>query len=188
MLQTKTIREETMELSSEARPAGISEPLADADRLFLRTLVEANRVEHHGRISYMDILFELEHRYGNSLPSPVLAEVARLVDTSPAQLNGFVTFYTMLSTVPRGRHVIRVCTSGPCHVSGAPAVLNALKQLLGVDMGDTTPDGEFTLEGSSCLGICGVSPAIMIDEDAYGNLTPEDLPRILEAKRNGGGQ
>ena len=119
-----------MELSSEARPAGTSEPLADADRLFLQTLVEANRVEHHGRISYMDILFELEHRYGNSLPSPILAEVARLVDTSPAQLNGFVTFYTMLSTAPRGRHVIRVCTSGPCHVSGAPAVLSALKQLL----------------------------------------------------------
>jgi len=188
VLPTKTIREETMELNSEARPAGTSERLADTDRVFLQALVEANRVEHHGRISYMDILFELEHRYGNSLPSPILAEVARLVDTSPAQLNGFVTFYTMLSTAPRGRHVIRVCTSGPCHVSGAPAVLSALKQLLGVELGGTTADGEFTLEDSSCLGICGVSPAIMIDEDAYGNLTPEDLPRILEAKRNGGRQ
>ena len=67
-------------------------------------------------------------------------------------------------------------------------MLSALKQLLGVELGGTTTDGEFTLEDSSCLGICGVSPAIMIDEDAYGNLTPEDLPRILEAKRNGGRQ
>ena len=67
-------------------------------------------------------------------------------------------------------------------------MLSALKQLLGVELGGTTADGEFTLEDSSCLGICGVSPAIMIDEDAYGNLTPEDLPRILEAKRNGGRQ
>jgi NADH-quinone oxidoreductase subunit E len=60
--------------------------------------------------------------------------------------------------------------------------------LLGVDIGETTPDGEFTLEESSCLGICGVSPVLMIDDDAYGNLTADDLPRILDAKRSGGAQ
>ncbi|MCX6084189.1 MAG: NAD(P)H-dependent oxidoreductase subunit E [Caldiserica bacterium] len=177
-----------MELDNVTRPVGQAQPLSDEDRRFLRELVETNRIEHHGRLSYMDIMFDLEHRYGNSLPGPVLGEVARLVGTSPAQLNGFVTFYTMLSTAPRGKHVVRVCTSGPCHVSGAPAILSSLRQLLGVGIGETTPDGEFTLEGSSCLGICGVSPALMIDDDAYGNLTPEDLPRILDTKRAGGAQ
>jgi len=157
VLPTKTIREETMELSSEARPAGTSERLADADRVFLQALVEANRVEHHGRISYMDILFELEHRYGNSLPSPILAEVARLVDTSPAQLNGFVTFYTMLSTAHVADMSFRVCTSGPCHVSGAPAVLSALKQLLGVELGGTTTDAEFTSRIPVVLASAGLS-------------------------------
>jgi NADH-quinone oxidoreductase subunit E len=182
----KTIREETMELDNVTRPAEQPQPLSDEDRCFLRELVETNRVDHHGRLSYMDIMFDLEHHYGNSLPGPVLGEVARLAETSPAQLNGFVTFYTMLSTTPRGKHVIRVCTSGPCHVSGSPAILSSLRRLLGVDIGETTPDGEFTLEGSSCLGICGVSPVLMIDDDAYGNLTADDLPRILDAKRSGG--
>jgi NADH-quinone oxidoreductase subunit E len=92
----------------------------------------------------------------------------------------------MLSTEPRGQHVIRVCTSGPCHVTGAPSIVVELKRLLGVELGETTSDGMFTLEASSCLGICGVSPTLMIDDDAYGNLTPEDLSRILDAKRAGG--
>jgi NADH-quinone oxidoreductase subunit E len=71
-------------------------------------------------------------------------------------------------------------------VTGAPSIVAELKRLLGVDVGETTSDGMFTLEASSCLGICGVSPALMIDDDAYGNLMPEDLPRILDAKRAGG--
>ena len=176
---------ETEKREQSLERAGV---LSAEEKTFLRDVVAQDRVEHHGRVSYMDILFELEHHYGNSLPGEVLQEVARLVETSPAQLNGFVTFYTMLSTKPRGRHVIRVCTSGPCHVTGAPSIVAELTRLLGVELGETTPDGVFTLEDSSCLGICGVSPALMIDDDAYGNLTPEDLPRILAAKRAGGAQ
>ncbi len=157
--------------------------LSNEDRDFLKNVVANNRTEHHGRLSYMDVMFELEHHYGNFLPESVLDEVAHLMEVPPAQLHGFVTFYTMLSTEPRGRHVIRVCTSGPCHVSGAPVIMTELKRLLGVDLGETTSDGMFTLEGSSCLGICGVSPAFMIDDDAYGNLAPENLTAILKSKR-----
>jgi NADH-quinone oxidoreductase subunit E len=188
VLREKTIREESMRLDKDVQSAGKAGTLSAEDRMFLQEVVERDRAEHHGRLSYMDIMFDLEHRYGNSLPGPVLGEVARLVGTSPAQLNGFVTFYTMLSTTPRGKHVIRVCTSGPCHVTGAPSIVVELKRLLGVELGETTSDEMFTLEASSCLGICGVSPALMIDDDAYGNLSPEDLPRILDAKRAGGAQ
>ncbi len=172
-----------MDLDNTVRPVGTVQGLTDEDRSFLHDVVEASRVEHHGRLSYMDVMFDLEHHYGNSLPEPVLGELARLIGTPPAQLNGFVTFYSMLSTRPRGKHVIRVCTSGPCHVSGAPRILASIKEALGIDVGETTPDGEFTLEESSCLGICGVSPALMIEDDAFGNLTPSDLPRVLDAKR-----
>jgi NADH-quinone oxidoreductase subunit E len=180
MLREKATTEETMELNNTLQSVGKTQELTDEDKSFLCRVVEANRIEHHGRVSYMDIMFDLEQQYGNYLPGSVLGEVARLVGTSPAQLYGFVTFYTMLSTKPRGKHVVRVCTSGPCHVSGAPAILASIKEVLGIDVGETT------LEGSSCLGICGVSPALMIDDDAYGNLTPADLPRILDAKRAGG--
>ncbi|MGB9667233.1 MAG: NAD(P)H-dependent oxidoreductase subunit E [Candidatus Cryosericum sp.] len=175
-----------MESDTQVGSPEVAAGLTEEDKAFLRDVVERDRAEHHGRVSYMDILFELEQRYGNFLPGNVLQELARLLDTTPAQLHGFVTFYTMLSTKPRGQHVIRVCTSGPCHVTGAPAILTELTRLLGVEVGQTTPDGVFTLEGSSCLGICGVSPALMIDDEAYGNLTPGDLPRILAAARAGG--
>ena len=175
-----------MGLDKIVESAGKAGALSTEDRVFLQEVVETDRAEHHGRVSYMDIMFELEHHYGNSLPGEVLGEVARLVGASASQLNGFVTFYTMLSTKARGKHVIRVCTSVPCHVTGALSIVTELKRLLGVGLGETTSDGVFTLEASSCLGICGVSPALMIDDDAYGNLTSGDLPRILAAKRTGG--
>jgi len=188
VLRKKTIREESMGSDKAVQSAGKAGALSEEDRVFLQEVVERDRAEHHGRLSYMDIMFDLEHHYGNSLPGAVLGEVARLVGAPASQLNGFVTFYTMLSTEPRGQHVIRVCTSGPCHVTGAPSIVAELKRLLGVELGETTSDGMFTLEASSCLGICGVSPALMIDDDAYGNLTSGDLPRILAAKRAGGAQ
>jgi NADH:ubiquinone oxidoreductase subunit F (NADH-binding)/NADH:ubiquinone oxidoreductase subunit E len=159
--------------------------LSDEEKLSLRNIVEADRTNHAGRQSYMDILFEVQKRYGNHIPQAVLGEVAHLVGTPPAQIDGFVSFYTMLSTRPRGKHVIRVCTSGPCHIAGAPAVVGELKKLLGIDLGETTSDGMFTLEASSCLGLCGASPALMIDDYAYGNLATGDLVRILDAKRSG---
>jgi len=83
------------------------------------------------------------------------------------------------STVPRGRHIIRVCESAPCHVVGAVDILKALEQLLRVKTGETTTDGKFTLEVTSCLGICGVAPAIMIGDTVHGNLTPERLASVL---------
>ena len=79
-----------MELDNVTRPAGKAQPLSDEDKRFLRELVETNRIEHHGRLSYMDIMFDLEHHYGNSLPGPVLGEVARLLGTSTADRKSVV--------------------------------------------------------------------------------------------------
>jgi NADH-quinone oxidoreductase E subunit len=90
-----------------------------------------------------------------------------------------VTFYGLFSTKPRGKYIVRVCVSTPCHVEGSQEVLETLKELLGIEDGETTEDGLFTLEEVSCLGICGVAPAMMINEEAFGNLTPERVKEII---------
>lgn len=100
-------------------------------------------------------------------------------------VHGVVTFYSMFSLKPRGRYIIRLCESPPCHLMGSESLLEYLKKKLKVDIGETTSDGAFTLELTSCLGICGVAPALMVNEEMVGNLTPERLDAILEERRQG---
>jgi NADH-quinone oxidoreductase subunit E len=97
-------------------------------------------------------------------------------------VHGVATFYTMFSLKPRGKNIIRICQSPPCHLMGSTNIAKELIRLLGVDFGHTTKDGLFTLEMSSCLGVCGVAPAMMINNDVYGNLTPERIQQILAEK------
>ncbi len=96
---------------------------------------------------------------------------------------GVASFYTMFSFKPRGRHVVRICQSPPCHLMGATTIVRELMDQLGVRIGQTTGDGLFTLETTSCLGVCGIAPAMMIDDDVYGNLTPERITEIIADKR-----
>lgn len=98
-------------------------------------------------------------------------------------VHSVVSFYTMFSLKPRGRNIIRLCESPPCHLMGAQSLLDYLKSSLGVDIGQTTKDGVFTLELTSCLGVCGVAPAMMLNEEMFGNLTPEKIDTILEKRR-----
>ena len=125
-------------------------------------------------------LHALQNRSPNNFLSPKDVELAAEVFDMPvSQVWGTVTFYSLYSTTPRGRHIIRVCESAPCHVVGAMNVLRALENTLGIKVGETTKDSRFTLEVASCLGVCGVAPAMMINEEVHGNLTPETLSEIL---------
>ena len=90
---------------------------------------------------------------------------------------GVATFYTMYSLKPRGRNLIRVCQSPPCHLLGSTTISRELIRLLGVGFGETTADKLFTLEMTSCLGVCGVAPAMMVNDEVYGNLTAERIAR-----------
>jgi NADH:ubiquinone oxidoreductase subunit E len=91
----------------------------------------------------------------------------------------------MFSLVPRGKYIVRICQSPPCHLLGATPIAQELMKQLGVGFHETTADGVFTLEMSSCLGICGVAPAMMINDEVYGNLTPERIAAIVAEKRRG---
>ena len=133
----------------------------------------------------LDILHDVQEAdERNHLSREALSDVAEYVGLPASSVISSATFYSMFSLVPRGKHIIRICESPPCQLVGAESLLDILVETLGVDVGETTQDGAFTLETSSCLGVCGVAPAMMIDEELYGNLTKERLAEILEAARS----
>ncbi|MEA3485409.1 MAG: NAD(P)H-dependent oxidoreductase subunit E [Candidatus Aerophobetes bacterium] len=97
-----------------------------------------------------------------------------------SKVESVISFYTMFSRKPRGKYIIRFCDSPTCHLLGGLKILEEVKQILGIDIGETTRDGLFTLEMTSCLGACGVAPAMMINDEIYGNLTPSKAKEIVQ--------
>ncbi len=124
------------------------------------------------------ILNELNREIG-FLPKEALDEVSAQLRVPASQLFSVASFYRMLSTKPRGKHVIQFCESAPCHVVGGREVWRALQNELHLFDGETSADGKWTLETTSCLGICGVGPVMMIDSDIYGNVEPTQVSSIL---------
>lgn len=118
-----------------------------------------------------------------SLTREDLRLVAEYLDLPLSAVHDAVTFYSMLSLRPRGRHIIRLCDSPACHLLGAESILAKLTEFLGVKAGETTTDGLFTLELVSCLGLCDIAPAMMVDDQVFGNLTPEKIAKIINRYR-----
>ena len=127
----------------------------------------------------LDMLHDLQDAEPKSYLKPeALQAVAEYVSVPLSDVVSTATFYTMYSLSPRGKHVIRFCESPPCQLVGAESLIEILSEILNVKVGETTEDGVFTLETASCLGVCGVAPAMMIDAELHGNLTKD---RIVEA-------
>jgi len=125
------------------------------------------------------LLLDKQSQSGNAIDAKTAAALSKETGVPTAQIYGVTTFYAMFSNQARGTNLIRMCKSAPCHVKGAKAVLRAFEEALGVACGGTTADGKFTLETCECLGICDISPAVMINDEVFGNLTPEGVPGIL---------
>lgn len=132
--------------------------------------------------SLIAILQKAQGLYGY-LPVDLLAYIAHRTGVKPAEVLGVVTFYTQFRTEPVGKHVILLCQGTACHVNGSAAIETAVLEELGVKEGEITPDGLFTLNNVACLGCCSLSPAMMIGEETYGNLTPQAAKRILRKIR-----
>jgi NADH-quinone oxidoreductase subunit E len=107
--------------------------------------------------------------------------IAERLGLAPARVRGVVTFYTMYSTRPLGRHVLQLCRTLSCELRGAPQIREHLERRLGIRPGETSADGAFSLVEVECLGACGTAPAMMINEDYHENLTPERVDAILDA-------
>jgi NADH:ubiquinone oxidoreductase subunit E len=117
----------------------------------------------------------------NFISREALVEAARVFGISEAQAYGVATFYSYLSVEERGKYIIRMCESAPCHVAGADEVLKAIESQLGLKVGETTPDGKFTLELTECVGQCQATPVITINSEPIFNVTAKMLPQILAA-------
>jgi len=134
----------------------------------------------------IQIMLELQQLSGkNYLPHEWVEYVAKELDLPMSKVYGVITFYAMFDNVPRGKNLIEVCKSGPCHVSGSENIVVMLEKELGIIPGETTKDGLFTLEHCSCFGACDIAPAIKIGEKVYGNLTQELLKDIINSYREG---
>ncbi|NLX87929.1 MAG: NADH-quinone oxidoreductase subunit NuoE [Syntrophomonadaceae bacterium] len=123
--------------------------------------------------------FHAVQREFSYLPEEVIVEAAKIFNMPVAEAYGVATFYSYLSVEPRGKNVIRICESAPCHVAGAAEVVEALERELGIMMGETTADGKFTLEYTECVGQCQATPVITINGKPYAGVTPAQIPAIL---------
>ncbi|MCF7920942.1 MAG: NADH-quinone oxidoreductase subunit NuoE [Candidatus Cloacimonetes bacterium] len=132
------------------------------------------------------ILHEIQDAHPQHyISEEAVAKVAEYLRIGLSHIYGVLTFYTMFSTKPRGKNIIRLCESPPCFLKGSENILRQLRDLLQVKTGETTADGIFTLELCACLGVCGNAPVMMINEDVYGDLTEEKVENIINSYKGG---
>jgi NADH-quinone oxidoreductase subunit E len=127
----------------------------------------------------LPVLWLCQEKWGWISPGIMRAAGDRL-GLAPAFVEGVVTFYTMYQTRPPGRFLLQICTTLSCQLCGTPGLLEHLRKKLGIDFGETTPDGNFTLVDVQCLGACGEAPVLQINNDYYTDLTAETMDTILD--------
>lgn len=132
--------------------------------------------------SLITILQKAQEIYGY-LPKDVIYHIAEKTGNTPAEVMGVATFYSQFRLAPIGKYLIMACQGTACHVNGSERVSAAVSEYLGIESGETTEDGIFTLENVACLGCCSLAPVIMINGEAFGNLTPEKAVSILKNLR-----
>ena len=126
------------------------------------------------------ILQNAQNIYGY-LPKDVMYCIAEKVGVSPAEVMGVATFYSQFRLSPIGKYLIMSCQGTACHVNGSERISAAISEYLGIGNGETTEDGLFTLDNVACLGCCSLAPVIMINGEAYGNLTPDSAVAVLKS-------
>jgi NADH dehydrogenase (ubiquinone) flavoprotein 2 len=126
-----------------------------------------------------------QEEHGGWLPPEALEQVAEALGVAPAQVEAVASFYDMLHLAPVGKHMVEVCTNLSCALVGAQQVLEAFERELGVQPGETSEDGEFTLRAIECAGGCGRAVVVVVDEIYREPVRPEDVPAIVEELRRG---
>ena len=130
------------------------------------------------------VLHDVQNALGY-IPPPAIPHIAKALNLSRAEVHGVVSFYHHFRSEPPGRHSVRICRAESCQAMNGEALAAHARERLGVDFHHTTPDGQFTLEWVYCLGNCACSPAVMIDDELHGRVTPEQLDALLAARSRG---
>jgi NADH-quinone oxidoreductase subunit E len=124
-------------------------------------------------------LKEAQTKYGY-LPRDFMVELAESLNVPVSDVYGVASFYSFLATRPLGRNVIRICKSLPCYLESCQIIIDTVEREIGIKPGETTPDGRFSFELTNCIGLCDRAPAMLINNDAHVDLTPEKIKQILQ--------
>ena len=135
--------------------------------------------EYKGRPGALIPVLQIAQGIFGYLPAPALKRIALAMGKSYSEVAGVVSFYAFFATHPRGKHVVRVCLGTACYVRGGKLVLEAMRKELGIEVGETSKDGMFSLEIARCFGACGLAPAMCIDEEVYKRVRPAKIREIL---------
>lgn len=143
-------------------------------------------IERHGaeRMHMLAILQDIQREF-NYLPRPALEQIAEQMGTSMGEIYRLATFFKAFRLHPRGEHMLKVCLGTACHVIGGKRILEHLERELGIEAGQTTPDGKFSLEAVRCLGACALAPVMVVDEQVYGRVTSARASRIIASLDEG---
>jgi NADH:ubiquinone oxidoreductase subunit E len=136
--------------------------------------------EHFERGIGLVAMLQMVQESYNYLPRDVLEHIALATGTSLSEIYGAASFYDWFRLAPVGKHVLSICLGTACRVAGAAQVVDALVEELGVALGETTPDGLFTIQGATCLGACALAPAVRLgDTEMFGHVTPDDARKLV---------
>ncbi len=142
-------------------------------------LLKVINEEKNVKGALMSIMQKAQGIYGY-LPIEVQTIIAREMGIPLQEVYGVATFYAQFSLYPKGEYKISVCLGTACYVKGSGDIYDKLQELLGINGGECTPDGKFSLEACRCIGACGLAPVLTVNEDVYGRLTVDDVAGILE--------
>jgi NADP-reducing hydrogenase subunit HndA len=132
----------------------------------------------------INVLHGVQERLGY-LPAEVQEVIAQELSMSVAKVYGVVTFYSFFTMIPKGMYPVSICMGTACYVRGAEQVLNEFKRQLKVEVGQTTPDGKFSLSCLRCVGACGLAPVVMVGEKVYGRVSPQQVKQIIAEYHDG---
>ena len=141
------------------------------------------KASRNGERGKLLVLLEAAQNKSAHISCDTMTELAESLELSIGEVYGVASFYSFLSTKPQGRNVIRICKSLPCLLKNAQTVIDSVRKELGINPGETTVDGRFSFEMTNCIGACDKAPAMMINSDVHGDLTPKKIARILDTYR-----
>ena len=160
---------------------GNLQDISGADKTRIVELIDSYRDRQWPLIP---LLQDIQEAYGY-IPPQAINLIARGTGLFPTQVQGVITFYEQLYTTPRGKKIVRVCRGTACHVRGGKTILKLVKQQLGLEEGETSPDLEYTLETVACIGVCALAPNIVIGKDTHGNMNPKKVAQLFGERKEG---
>lgn len=131
----------------------------------------------------IQILNDVQEHYGY-IPKHAQIAISEYLNMPLAEIYGVITFYARFTLKPKGKYNIAVCLGTACFVKGSEKVLDKAKEILGIDVGETTEDGKFSLEATRCIGACGLAPVFTVNDEVYGKATPELMAKVIEEYKN----